>query len=498
MASLWSDLKIAFRDLTGIFQVVSIVMLLPITVTILYSQTSDPRVILEKVSAFIVPSLVLYLLYILFKRWFASRHRTETKHALLAVTFAWLIIALVGSLPFIIRGTLDPVDAFFESMSGWATTGMTMIEYPEALMGGGEDILFYRSLTHLVGGVGIIALGLMILIHSGTAAMAYYASEVGSQRIRPGIKSTIAETWKIYLLYALAGVILLYLAGMTPFDAVNHSFAAIATGGFSTHSQSIAYFDSPLIEAVLILLMLAGSVSFLLHFKLFEGKLRLFARNVETKLMLFLIASSTLILLVYFLASGGIAGVDASSPLDVLRKSVFQVVSSISCTGFSTVNADNWPPLAQTILLILMYTGGFYGSTAGGIKLLRLAVVAAAIAHTVKKMVLPKSAVLSLRISGKHIDQKEVVYVLGLSMAYLIVAVLGGMTLMSLGPYTGYQSMELSLSAMGNVGIVYVTGEPWFNMPDVGKITIALLMWIGRLEIFPVLIILRSIITKGR
>jgi len=492
------DVKISLHDITGVFSLMSIIMLLPVTATLYYSRFSGVFSLIKAVSVFVVPSLIFHLMYKYLKGLKVGRRHGQTKHALVGVVVIWMIIAIVGALPFYLRGTLGVVDSFFESMSGWATTGMTMIEYPESLMGGNEDILLYRSITHIVGGVGIIALGLMVLIKSGTAAMAYYSSEVGSQRIKPGIKSTVIETWKIYILYALAGVVLLYLAGMGPFDAINHAFAAIATGGFSTHSESVAYFDSVLIEAVLILLMLAGSISFLVHYELFNGEFKKVFKNIELKYMAFLIGASTLILVVYFSASVGIAGVDINSFFDVVRKSFFQVVSSISCTGFSTTNAGEWPPLAQTILMILMYTGGFYGSTAGGIKLLRLAVVVAAINHTLKRLILPKSAVVSMKVAGKNISNTEIAQTLGLSMAYLIVAVIGAMAIMSIGDYTGYESMELSLSAMGNVGIVYTTGARWYLMPAVGKITIALLMWIGRLEIFPILIILKPLFDRRK
>lgn len=489
------DLKIALRDLTGIFQVVAVVMLIPILVTFYYAQSHNAVFLIKKISVFLVPSLIYFVLYRLFKRYLHSDKSTETKHALLTVVFAWIFIALIGMLPFMLRGTLGPVDSFFESMSGWATTGMTMIEYPEALRGGNEDILFYRSLTHLVGGVGIILFALMVFMHSGTAAISYYSSEVGGERIRPGIKNTVFETWKIYLLYAFAGIVLLYLAGMSPFDAINHSFAAIATGGFSTHSESIAYFDSPLIEIVIMFLMLAGSISFLVHYRVFEGKFSYFYKNIETRYMFILILFSTSILFFYFISQESIVGVNTRSVLDIVRKGSFQVVSAISSTGFSTVNAGDWPPLAQYVLMILMYIGGFYGSTTGGIKLLRLAVVIAAISHTVRKMMLPKTAIVSMKISGKVITNDEVLYVLALSMIWLIIAIAGSMVMMALS-YGPLDSMSVALSAMGNVGIVYITGDPWFHMPVIGKLTLTLLMWVGRLEIFPILILIRHIFER--
>jgi trk system potassium uptake protein TrkH len=485
----YDDIRLALRDLSGVLQVLSIVMLAPILVTVKYTEGSTPSGVFYEAAAFIIPSLILYLMHLTLRRYVKPRQKdTKTKHAMLTVVFAWMVIALVGALPFMVRGMLSPVDSFFESMSGWATTGMTMVEHPELAP---KDMLFYRSWTHAVGGVGIIALGLIVLLQSGSAAMQYYSSEVGGQKIKPGIKSTVIETWKIYLLYTVAGVVLLYIVGMTPFDAINHSFAAIATGGFSTHAESIAYFNNFWVELVCMFLMLAGAISFLVHFRIFNGDLKAFFRNVESKYMFGLIFVCTM-LCFWSLYGADIPGVDTTSAADTLRKSVFQTVSSITCTGFGTANAGQWPELPQTVLMLLMYTGGFYGSTAGGIKLLRLVVVVKAVRYNVKKLLLPKHAIVTMRLGDRNIGQQEILYVLGLSMVYLMVAMVGAMLIMALG-YTGYESISTSLSAMGNVGIVYIQGARWFHMPAIGKVTIAVLMWIGRLEIFPILMLLSPI-----
>lgn len=486
------DLKISLRDLAEILQVMAVVMLIPVFVTGIYTSSEKTISFLIEISAFLVPSILFYLLYRIFRSWGATESGTQTKHAFLTVVIAWMIIAVVGMLPFWIRGTLDPVDSFFESMSGWATTGMTMIETPELV---DKDILFYRSLTHLVGGVGIIALGLVVFLHTGKAAAEYYGSEVGAQQIKPGIKGTVTETWKIYLLYAFAGVILYYLAGMPFFDAVNHAWAAIATGGFSTKTASIGHYDSLLIEAITIILMLAGSISFLLHYRLFNGDVKTLVDNVEMKHMFFLILLSTLLIWGNLINAN--VDFNSSSLFQSLRQSVFQTVSSVSCTGFGTSDTGQWPELSQTIMMLLMYLGGFYGSTAGGIKLLRFAIVVKAIHYVFKRMVLPRNAVVTLRLGGKNISLNEILYVLGFSMAYLIVSLAGAASLMWLG-YTGYESMELSLSAMGNVGIVFVTGADWYQMHDVGKIILALLMWIGRLEVFPILLLFMPIRVRRR
>ncbi|HHQ45037.1 MAG TPA: TrkH family potassium uptake protein [Candidatus Altiarchaeales archaeon] len=484
------DLKVTLRDLSGILQVLSIVMLVPVAATVFYTSAQSKTELFHEMLAFLLPSLVFYMLYTLSKKAGKTKTETRTSHALTTVVVAWMIIAIVGMLPFLVRGTLGPVDSFFESMSGWATTGMTMIEYPENI---DKDILLYRSLTHLVGGVGIIALGLVVFLNTGKAAAEYYGSEVGVQRIKPGIRGTVVETWKIYMLYAFAGTILYFIAGMSFFDALNHSWAAIATGGFSTHSQSIGHFDSVVIEVITILLMLAGAVSFLLHYRLFTGDVKSLLSNVESKFMFFLILTSTLV--VWASVFNSAPDFNSASPAISLRKSAFQTVSAITCTGFGTSDTGQWPELAQTVLIMLMYSGGFYGSTAGGIKLLRLAVIVKSIHYVFKRMMLPKNAVVAFKLGEKNIDFADLLYVLGFSMIYLIISLVGAILLMSLG-FTGMEGVELSFSAMGNVGIVFVTGARWFEMVSSGKIVLALLMWIGRLEVFPILLLLRPLVRR--
>jgi len=372
---------------------------------------------------------------------------------------------------------------------------------PQALRGGNDDILFYRSYTHIIGGVGIITLVLVVFMagRGKEASMTYFFAERGSQRIRPGLKGTVMEIWKIYGLYTLAAIICLYIAGMSLFDSIIHAFSAMSTGGFSSRAESIGYYNSPLIEAICMFFMIMGAISFLLHYRIFNGYLNELYKSIEAKYMLALIIYPAFFIsfLLYY-QSGEVGGVATTFSSNIrnflhsLRLASFQVISALTCTGFSTANAGSWPQAARTTLMILMYIGGFYGSTAGGIKLLRLIIVVQAIMHIIKKMMLPKTAVLTMKMDGKLIDNEQIIYVLGFCMLYLMVAVGGALIFMLLG-YDALTSLSLTLSAMGNVGIVYVTGNAWFHMAVIGKITLALLMWIGRLEIFPILMLLTPI-----
>ncbi|RLI93614.1 MAG: hypothetical protein DRO90_03315, partial [Candidatus Altiarchaeales archaeon] len=447
-------------------------------------------------SAFIIPTIILYLFHFVLKR-IKSDREARTRHIMITVSLAWIIITLVGSLPFILTHTLSPLDAVFESVSGWTTTGLTMIRNPEFLVQNYErDILFYRSFTQWVGGIGIVVLALFVFMRRGTIAMDYYAFEKGEQRIKPRLKSTIMETWKIYIVYTIACIVLLSICGVELFDSINHTFTAIATGGFSTYSDSAGHFNeypnSLLIHTILMVFMLIGSISFLIHFRLLEGNYKEFIRNVEAKYFFSILILSILMISIILFVNG-----NEKNFINSLRKSMFHSISAATCTGLSIEDIDNWPDSSKSILMLLMYIGGFYGSTAGGIKVLRFVLMVNVISHCIKRLSLPRSAVLRIKIGEKQVEGEDIIYASALSMVYILISVIGALILMDIG-FNGTQSMFLSLSAMGNVGLNPVPSEQWFAIGPVGKITLIFLMLVGRLEIFPILVLVSSIIYRGK
>lgn len=476
------DIKIALHDMGEICRVASFVFLVPIAMVCYYNLSSGLTSTVSRSLIFLIPSFILYLLYRLFIH-VKSEGTVRTKHAMITVSLAWFLIALVGSLPFLLSGTLGPLDSFFESMSGWTTTGLSMIEFPEKYP---KDILFYRSLTQWVGGIGIIALFIVVFMKRKTAARDYYFSEVGKERIRPRIKSTILEMYKIYSVYTIACIVLLYLAGIPMFDSIAHSFTTLSTGGFSTHSESIKYFNNPIVEIILLVFMIIGATSFVVHFWIFNGKYNTLLKNIEFRYMVvLLILGVGVIFSVLFSQS-------PESLSSIIGKSVFQIASGVTTTGFSNTDIGEWPDLNLAVLMLLMYIGGQCGSTSGGIKLLRLVLILKIIVYNIKKLILPKSAIVKIRIGNKSIGDDEIVYIAGFSLAYIIISLAGAISIMFLG-YSMVDSLFLSLSAIGTVGFVTITGQPWFGMPSVGKFIIIILMWIGRLEIFPVLTVFSSI-----
>lgn len=507
------DIRTALRDISGMFRTLAIVFLIPLPVAIYYVLVKDfyggtfalehtfdllGRTSLSKVAdliitisfrclIFLTPAFLSYLVYSFLKN-IPPQSSTKTKHVVISISIIWLAISLIGSLPYILSQTLGPIDSLFESMSGWSTTGLTMMH---DLDGTPRDILFYRSLTQWLGGLGIVFIALTIFVRKGSTAMVYYSSEKGDKRIKPSVRGTVIEIWKIYSVYTLLCMILFYVAGMGMFDALNHAFTSVSTGGFSTHQSGLAFFqDKPFIALIAMLFMLAGSISFYVHFRLFELNFHALFENIEFRYMAALIVLATLTLT--FLIPLQDPAKALNAPLDA----AFQCISAMTTSGYSISDVSKWSELSQMILVLLMYVGGFYGSTAGGIKILRLIVIASVIIYSLRKMMLPKTAILRLKIGSSPIDEEEVFNVLGFSMAYLGILIIGAMLLMS--EFSTMQALFISASALGNVGLNNVPADKWLEVSDASKLVITGLMWIGRLEVLPVLILLASLFTYRR
>jgi trk system potassium uptake protein len=480
-----ADVRVSLRDLSAILLMLSFVMLLPLAYTLLDGWGRGFPMVLSSAWAFIAPSAVLYLLCVVFRILGVSA-APNTKNIMVTVVLTWTIIGLVGSLPFMIRGVLGPVDSLFESVSGWTTSSFTMIS---SFDGFGRDLLFYRSLSQFMGGMGIISLGMMVMLQGSSLAVGY--SDIGIHKIKPGIRQTIVESWKIYGIYFIFGAAMLYIAGMGSFDAVNHAMAAVSTGGFSTHS-GIAYFDSLPIELVIMALMTLGMTSYIFHYHLFNGEYSAL-KSEELKYFAAILVVSILVV-GGSIWGGHVAGVDTSSVLDVARKTSFQVISAMSTCGFHTVDFGKWPDFAKIWMIGLMYVGGMSSSTAGGIKVIRFLVLLKAVHYSLKKLILPKSAILLIRVDHK-ILRDDIITIIGYSAIYLFICVGLSMALMLLG-YAAVDSISTMMSAMGNGGLPVLTGDAWYNMPDVGKFTIILAMWIGRIEIYPGLLLLKSLADK--
>lgn len=484
-----NDVGIIAYELSEICRTLAYILPWPFIVTIIYLPHLDLIdlliYLLKKFVVFFAPAVAAFLFYLLLKR-VRIEETPRTRHTMITVSLAWLFAGVFGAIPYILNGTLCPLDAFFESMSGWSTTGLSMIPSPENI---DKDLLFYRSYTQWIGGIGIIVLSLVVFLRRGTVAMDYYAAEVGEQRIRPKLMSTIIETWKIYIVYTIAFMVMMYLAGMGFYDAVIHTFSALSTAGFSSHGNSIGYYsNNPLIQLIVIACMFTGAVSFFLHFRLFEGDYRSILSNVELKYFVRFIVAATVFVFLYFYS------IDPQNFdfIDTFINVLFQVVSAASTTGMQTVDLSIWPPLPLLVLVFLMFIGGLYGSTVGGIKMLRFVLALKAVEYSIKKLLLPKTAVIRIKIEGRHIDWNAVVTTFGFFIVYFLVFAAGALVLIIFG-YDVMNAVFVSISALSNVGLSNAGGNIWYSMHAISKVTIILMMWVGRIEIFPVLVLLSSL-----
>ena len=402
--------------------------------------------------------------------------------------FGWILLAGFGSLPYILSGVLpSPVDAYFETMSGFTTTGASVITDVEILSHG---ILFWRSVTHWLGGMGIIVLTVALIPSLKIAGLQMFKAEVPGptkSKVLPRIAQTSRELYKIYLLITVAMVILLKLAGMNWFDSFIHTFGTVATGGFSSRNASIAAYDSLLIEGIIIFFMILCGMNFALHYFSLRGNFRPTLKDPEVRLYLGIIAVSVCLISVNLVAGSGYGAGTA------VRQSLFQVASIMTTTGYATADFDQWPSMSKMVLLILMFVGGCAGSTGGGIKVSRILILIKGISRQIMKLLHPQ-AVIPLRV-GRNIVSNDVLENVQ-TFFFLYILILGAAVL-----FVSSQGIDLitSISAvaatLGNVGPGFGAVGPmtnFFALPASVKAVLSLCMLIGRLEIYTILVILST------
>ncbi|MEM4781534.1 MAG: TrkH family potassium uptake protein [Halalkalicoccus sp.] len=446
-------------------------------------------------------------------RRFADAREPGRFHGMVIAASGWFLIALFGALPFLavawtvalapgwistpeltptLAAFLAPMNAVFESMSGFTGTGLTMADRESVLP---RTLQWWRSFTEWVGGVGVIVLTTAILARAGSGSLTLYESEARSEKIHPSVLSTVRTIWWIFLLFTFLSIVTLWLAGMPLWHAINHAMTGLSTGGFSVTDESIATYDSALIDAALIPVMIAGGIAFPVHYLVLRGDLTTIYRDAQTRWLLGGLLSLSLALsaLLYFEGAYETAG-------EALRFGVFQFVSAATCTGFQTANdlGTRWSALAQLTVSAGMVVGAAAGSTAGGIKLIRLITLLKGATYRVGDVFYPQSAVRHLRIDGRVLGDTEV------SREFEEAAIIALLWLVFLG--TGVVVLLLSVpeplenvlfevaSAQGNVGLS--TGITAPDMPTVAKVAFLFNMWIGRLEIIPVLVLLRTLLSR--
>ncbi|MGB4413765.1 MAG: TrkH family potassium uptake protein [Paludibacter sp.] len=405
------------------------------------------------------------------------------------VTFTWIIFSLVGLLPFWMSGSIPSfTDAFFETISGFTTTGASILNNIEELSHG---ILFWRSLTHWIGGLGIIVISLAILPVFSTSGTQLFAAETTGptkDKIHPKINETAKRLFLIYIILTTSETILLRIGGMSWFDSVCQSFATIATGGFSTKQASIAYWNSPYIQYIIILFMILSGVNFSLYYFGFKNKLQKIKENEELRYFLILLFSFSLIVtlsLIDFSKIQSFATLEQAG-----RDALFTVSSLMTTTGFCTADYMNWKPLTWVILLMVMLTGASAGSTSGGIKMIRVVISAKACYHEFKRLIHP-NAVIPVRYSGHLVREDILTRVLAFTLLYLVVAGFGILVLAisGMGFLESVGGMITCLGGVGpGLGLVGPAGN-FHDIPEFSKWFLSLMMLAGRLELYTVFLL---------
>ncbi len=403
------------------------------------------------------------------------------------VTLSWVTMALLGALPFYISGKIPSfIDCYFEAMSGFTTTGSTILVTVEVLP---KSLLFWRSLTHWLGGMGIIVLtiAIMPLLKVGGTQL-FHAEMPGptKDRLAPRIQGTARILWTVYVFLTVIEMILLMAGGMDFFDAICHAFATLATGGFSTHTASIAYFDSAYVEGVIIVFMLLAGMNFTLHFHAMTGNFRTVIKNEELRLYLAIVLLSTLIITVAATVAD-----PASNLAKHFRDALFIVSTIITTTGFGTVDYELWPPVCLMVIVVLMFVGGCAGSTAGGIKDVRILLLFKYALLQLRRLVHPHQ-VQTIKLGATRVPQEILIAILGFFALYLVFFFLASIVVTATGVdiLTGTSAVITTLSNVGPGFKVVGPTQNFSTLPELAKIVLIICMLAGRLELYTVVVLL--------
>lgn len=430
--------------------------------------------------AFLVPALAIITGSAALCRRVPLSKELSLVEASVASSLSWIVTASLGALPYAASGVLNYLDAFFEAMSGFTTTGMTLIADVESIP---KSILFWRALTQWIGGAGVLMFFMLIfMIGGGAGVWRLYSAEAREERFTARAWDTIKTTWLMYLFYTVLCVAALLAVGISPFDAVAHAFTMLSTGGFSTKNASIAGFNNPAAEMVVVAFMMVGGINFYVHYLILRGRFRRVVGNAEFKLLIALVVLATLVVL------ASLAG-NASSVSEAARQALFQVASIMTTTGYTTADITAWSPLSKTTLLLLMFIGGGVCSTAGGVKVLRFLVAVKLAFRELIKTALPPGAVKPIKIGDRVFPDDDALKTLGFLALYALLVAVVSLIVASSGYGVG-EAISIALSAQGNVGptLASLSGVwPW--TPPYVKLVLAIAMWIGRLELFPVVIL---------
>jgi trk system potassium uptake protein TrkH len=455
----------------------SFFLIISLVVSLLYGE--------EDIKAFLYTSIICLsagsLSYLYGK---SQEKKLGKREGYIIVSLVWVVFSLFGALPYVFSGYIPSfTNAFFETISGFTTTGSSILNNIEDLPHG---LLFWRSLTQWLGGMGIIVLFLAILPTLGIGGRELFVAEVpgpSPDKLTPRIKETARNLWGLYLLFTIAETILLWIGGMNFFDALNHSLTTMATGGYSTKQASIGHYSSPYIQYVIIIFMIIAGTNFTISYAAITGKAKKIFRDEEFKFYLIIIVGFSIVIALSLYMGG-------QSLEPAIRDSLFTVVSIITTTGYATADYLLWAPILGMMIFVLFFVGGSGGSTGGGVKVVRILILLKNSYYELKRLVHPK-AVIPIRYNSAAVNQKTVTNILAFFILYIMIFMFSSVV-MSFWTDDVYTALSATATTLGNIGPGFGEVGPMNNfasMPDAAKWFLSFLMLVGRLEIFTVLVL---------
>lgn len=475
--------------LSSLLILLSILLLVPIIFIFIYNEP------IGIIKSFIYPSIIsLIIAYIIKYITKDTAAKIDLPTSMILCAVAWIVISFLGGLPFVIGLSKSFVDSFFEAVSGFTTTGITVFTGLDQMS---ESIIFWRSFIQWLGGLGILTFFLFITFNVEGEIWQLFSAEshkINSSRPVPNVFKTIKYFWGIYFLFTVTEIALLTIVGMPIFDSLIHSLTTLSTGGFSNHDASIAYYQMngfknyKTMEYIITFFMFLGGANFLVHFKILTGSFEFALKDIEFKAYIKYIVIFTLLIVIgiFSMNNAWFENVELA-----FRKTIFQVVSLMTTTGFGTeyIGSDFFPSIAKQIFVLLMIIGGSVGSTAGGIKVLRLEVLRKLFKRELKKIYLPKHAVIPVKIDKVILEDQEVFKIPALVYGWLYFIIVGAAITALFSDLDAFQSLSGMASAVGNIGPFYFSVEKMISLSPIIKLTYAFGMLAGRLELIPVFIL---------
>ena len=476
--------KMILKVLGDVLLYEGLILIIPFIVSIYYKE-GDSNAFFISIITTLIFGLILKLIKVKNKDMYA-------KEGFVIVGLSWIIISIFGALPFFLSGAIPSfIDAFFETVSGFTTTGATILKEIESLPNG---ILFWRCFTHWIGGMGFLIFILAIAPTLGLNSIHLLRAESPGPspgKIVPKISKTAKILYIIYIVLTIIQIILLKLSGLNLYDSVIHSLSTAATGGFSNMNSSVAAFNNPTAEWIITIFMILCGINFVFYFYLVKGQLKSFFKSEELIYYIIIIAISTILITI------NIIDFNKGNINDSLRQASFQVSSIITTTGYATVDYNLWPTLSKIVILILMICGGMAGSTSGGIKVIRIVIVLKAIRREIDKILHPKR-IKKVKIDGKILEEDIISEVFLFIGAYVVISLIG----MLIVSFDGFDLVTTSTSVLAtitNVGPGFDMIGPTGNFSifsGLSKLVLSFCMLAGRLELYPMLILFSKSIWK--